>query len=634
MDTPKETPGQLKIQDDCCVVIDSDSDDDLVPPGKKPKLSETCSKDEILVLSDTDEPPVLEPTILEPPIVISDDDDSDVEGPVMILDDSCDKEQDASVGEEVKEVAVSKSSSADDAGEKQLGGKAPADPEATPEVSEEKTVSEGKTSTGEALEPMMGQPRKRKCKTKNTCATPGKPIKPSLLVPPNVPSPPSVPARPASPFPPGMSVSSGLPVLSPNPTPFQQLHSGPGEMAIAAKRVFLGLGEERPSSGICHSTHRGCFLPALFVLRMPHFSSGPSPVGTSATRGEEGCEPAAKGSVTEDSGASDNGNCDCNIPGCFLRDVEKSRRYSGRNFKRNKDELVQRIYALFNSSVFDNKMPEKVNVRWNKKMLRTAGLCTTGELSQPDRKPYAKIEISLKVCDSADRVRDTFIHEICHAASWMLHGLRDSHGDTWKYYARKCNTVHPELPMVTRCHNYKINYKIYYECGRCKSRIGRYTKSLDTTRYICAQCKGPLFMVPLTRKDGTPIKPHVRPFAKYVQQNYRLVKEELGGLKHKDVMIKLGSDFTAKKQQQLLLQQQQQQQQQQKQEQEKQEPEKQEPEKQEPEKQEPEKQEQQENQEQQEPEKQEQEKQKQQELEKQGQEKQGQEKQGQQQQNH
>lgn len=52
----------------------------------------------------------------------------------------------------------------------------------------------------------------------------------------------------------------------------------------------------------------------------------------------------------------------------------------------------------------------------------------------------------------------------------MLHGLRDSHGDTWKYYARKCNMVHPELPMVTRCHNYKINYKIYYECQRCKSR--------------------------------------------------------------------------------------------------------------------------------------------------------------------
>lgn len=69
-----------------------------------------------------------------------------------------------------------------------------------------------------------------------------------------------------------------------------------------------------------------------------------------------------------------------------------------------------------------------------------------------------------------DRIRDTLIHELCHAASWLLDGIRDSHGQAWRYYARKCNMVHPELPLVTRCHNYKINYKIYYECAQCKTR--------------------------------------------------------------------------------------------------------------------------------------------------------------------
>lgn len=34
-------------------------------------------------------------------------------------------------------------------------------------------------------------------------------------------------------------------------------------------------------------------------------------------------------------------------------------------------------------------------------MLRTAGLCTTSETRHPKRERYAKIEISLKVCDSA-----------------------------------------------------------------------------------------------------------------------------------------------------------------------------------------------------------------------------------------
>ncbi|XP_035581523.1 acidic repeat-containing protein [Zalophus californianus] len=239
----------------------------------------------------------------------------------------------------------------------------------------------------------------------------------------------------------------------------------------------------------------------------------------------------------------------CKIPGCFLHDLEKEKQYSGRKFKQNKDSLVQKIYALFNSSVFDKKLPEKIDIGWNKKMLRTAGLCTTGETHYPKRQRYAKIEISLKVCDSADRLRDTLIHEICHAASWLLDGIRDSHGDAWKYYARKSNIVHPELPMVTRCHNYKINYRIHYECTQCKTRVGRYTRSLNTDRFICAKCKGPLVMLPLTRKDGTPIAPHVRPFAKYVKENYRMIKNETKGMSHGDVMRRLSKDYGEKQRQ-------------------------------------------------------------------------------------
>nr|XP_035962036.1 acidic repeat-containing protein [Halichoerus grypus] len=239
----------------------------------------------------------------------------------------------------------------------------------------------------------------------------------------------------------------------------------------------------------------------------------------------------------------------CKIPGCFLRDLENAKQYSGRKFKQNKDSLVQKIYALFNSSVFDKKLPEKIDIGWNKKMLSTAGLCTTGETRYPKKQRYAKIEISLKVCDSADRLRDTLIHEICHAASWLLDGVRDSHGDAWKYYAKKSNMVHPELPMVTRCHNYKINYRIHYECTQCKTRVGRYTRSLNTDHFICANCKGPLVMLPLTRKDGTPIAPHVRPFAKYVQENYRTIKRETDGISHGDVMRQLSKDYAEKQRQ-------------------------------------------------------------------------------------
>ncbi|XP_006868618.1 PREDICTED: acidic repeat-containing protein [Chrysochloris asiatica] len=271
----------------------------------------------------------------------------------------------------------------------------------------------------------------------------------------------------------------------------------------------------------------------LFILSVP------------AGRKKRG--PSKKKRISKKSKKCQTRRAMCKIPGCFLLDLEKSKQYSGKNFKQNKDELVQKIYNLFNSSVFDKKMPEKIDIGWNKKMLRTAGLCTTGETKHP-KKRFAKIQIAVKVCDSADRLRDTLVHEICHAASWLLDGIRDSHGDMWQYYAKKSNMVHPELPSITRCHSYKINYKINYECTQCKSRIGRYTRSLNTKFFICAVCKGSLVELPLTRKDGTPIEPHVRPFAKYVKENYRIVQRELEGKGHGDVMKRLSQDYIANKQ--------------------------------------------------------------------------------------
>ncbi|KAG8508208.1 Acidic repeat-containing protein [Galemys pyrenaicus] len=421
-DMSKKDVGQLKVQDEnCCIVtLDSSSDEEF----ESHELLET--------ISDIDE----HPNIQDLPIVITDDESSDLEGPI-IIEDSCDLDEMSSSEKEMNGLSTSQSSSSGNAGEQHLGEnlcQLPNDAEANLEA------SDGKLSDEEPA-PVVEQPRKRKNKTKNISVAP----------------------------------------------------------AVKERK----------------------------------------------TRG-----PSKKKSIPTEEEKSNNGEAMCKIPGCFLRDLEKSKQYSGKKFKQNKDELVQKIYALFNSSVFDKKMPEKIDIGWNKKMLRTAGLCTTGETRHPKRERYAKIEISLKVCDSADRLRDTLIHEICHAASWLLDGVRDSHGDTWKYYAQKSNLVHPELPRVTRCHNYKINYRIHYECTQCKARVGRYTRSLNTDRFICAKCKGPLVVLPLTRKDGTPIEPHVRPFAKYVKEYYRIVKQGTEGISHGDVMRKLSKDFVANKQKQ------------------------------------------------------------------------------------
>lgn len=42
------------------------------------------------------------------------------------------------------------------------------------------------------------------------------------------------------------------------------------------------------------------------------------------------------------------------------------------------------------------------------------------------------VELSEKVLTSADRLRCTLIHELCHAAVWLFNGEKGGHGATWK----------------------------------------------------------------------------------------------------------------------------------------------------------------------------------------------------------
>ncbi|XP_072451273.1 germ cell nuclear acidic protein [Chiloscyllium punctatum] len=238
----------------------------------------------------------------------------------------------------------------------------------------------------------------------------------------------------------------------------------------------------------------------------------------------------------------------CQIPCCFLQDLTLSSSKYVKNFKQNREELTQELYNLYNKSVFQQKLPEKLVITWNKKMRKTAGYCVTGQKRDGAVKRYARIELSEKVCDSAERLRDTLIHELCHAATWLINNVRDGHGPFWKLYAQRSILVHPELPMVTRCHTYEINYKYTYQCNKCKNTIGRHSKSLDTQRFVCALCTGPLVLLTKLLKDGTPAKKDLAPFAKFVKENYSSVKKEFKGLQHADVMRQLSADFAKKTQ--------------------------------------------------------------------------------------
>ncbi|NXA45807.1 ACRC protein, partial [Nothocercus julius] len=162
----------------------------------------------------------------------------------------------------------------------------------------------------------------------------------------------------------------------------------------------------------------------------------PSCEGTRPSKGEEDKKPKSNSILLKEtpsritssvrSSGSESGSCtpstqtkekcnSCSVPGCFLQDLSNPASQYVKYFKKNKEDLTQKLYRLYNNTIFERKLPEKMEIIWNKKMRKTAGYCVTGQTKSPEAQRYARIELSEKVCDSADRLRDTLIHEICHA---------------------------------------------------------------------------------------------------------------------------------------------------------------------------------------------------------------------------
>ncbi|CAB1324948.1 unnamed protein product, partial [Coregonus sp. 'balchen'] len=375
------------------------------------------------------------------------------------------------------------------------------------------------------------------------------------------PAPPPLPSpSPAPPPLPSPSPSSPPPPLSsftPSPASVpQRTHSAPSKLedSASSEEEFLSLLDrikKNHKTGNTPTPKRNTVpnqKPPLSAPR-PKASkeAGPRPVGRTPLDLKTPVRPlVTKPTVSQtetrlqtSSLSSSRVSAVCMTPGCFLQSLSGPGSSYSRNFKQTKEELTSKLYCLYNTSVFDSKLPSNMSVSWNKKMRKTAGYCITGQ-ERGGGNRYARIQLSEKVCDSADRLRDTLVHEMCHAATWLINSVRDGHGPFWKLYARKATLAHPELPTVTRCHSYDINYKYQYQCSRCKNTLGRHSKSLDTQRFVCALCTGQLVLL-------TPAKPRApTPFANFVKENYGSVRQDLVGQSHGDVMRKLSVDFATK----------------------------------------------------------------------------------------
>ncbi|KAH8281227.1 hypothetical protein KR018_000136 [Drosophila ironensis] len=213
------------------------------------------------------------------------------------------------------------------------------------------------------------------------------------------------------------------------------------------------------------------------------------------------------------------------------------------NFVRNKDQLVHRLFKMYNKKIFNDEL--QVPITWSKLLRNTAGRCIN-KLRWKERS--SRIELSEKVLTSADRLRCTLIHELCHAAAWLFNG-ENGHGKVWKSWARRANDKFPELPKIGVCHNYDIEFKYTYKCINCGNSSHAHSRSRKVENLRCSRCRGPITII-LNKKDkqgnivSTPAG-QAKGFAKFVKENFHRFKKD--NLTAAQVMPLLSEEYAKQK---------------------------------------------------------------------------------------
>ncbi len=66
--------------------------------------------------------------------------------------------------------------------------------------------------------------------------------------------------------------------------------------------------------------------------------------------------------------------------------------------------------------------------------------------------------------DDEERLRSTLIHEMCHAANFLIDELdNEQHGKMFKKWGRKATKHFPEITVST-CHSYDIHAPHKFKC--------------------------------------------------------------------------------------------------------------------------------------------------------------------------
>jgi predicted SprT family Zn-dependent metalloprotease len=192
-----------------------------------------------------------------------------------------------------------------------------------------------------------------------------------------------------------------------------------------------------------------------------------------------------------------------------------------RKFLRQRKSIAERIFVEYDRAVFKGALTKEgaCTLKWSKRLLTTAGL------TRNHRGGKSTVVLSTSLIDRDVRLRFTLMHELCHAAAWIVDGCsKPPHGEVFRKWGARAERLVPGM-KVGVTHDYKIEYKHTWKCqnAECGEVYGRTRRCIDVNRHRCGKCKSHL--VELVK----PAKPKAPPseYQRFVQDNSASVRREL-----------------------------------------------------------------------------------------------------------
>lgn len=201
-------------------------------------------------------------------------------------------------------------------------------------------------------------------------------------------------------------------------------------------------------------------------------------------------------------------------------------------FRRNRESIAQAMLARFDKIAFDSQLRSSVTLLWSAKLRTTAGLTRLRHgLHHLCR--TATIELSSKILDTEVRLQSTLVHEMCHAAAWIVDSsTKPPHGKIFQKWAKIAMAKIPNV-VVTTVHDYRIEYKYAWACqsSTCGAIIKRHSRSVDPNIHVCGRCQSRLVEVAITNGTADPTQPRIKAapsaYNAFLARNSKAIRQQL-----------------------------------------------------------------------------------------------------------